>query len=375
IRKKMKFIIKKDDIIDVLSNVQGLTGRKSNLAITANILIKTSDSGITLIATDLETGFEGSYPATIESEGSVAINARKFYEIVRDFPTDEILVTEIENRWIEIGNKNIEYHLVGMNSEDFPEIPKIEECVFFDIDSEAFKKMIEKTLVIGVSEDKRSHILGVYFERINTETEKIVRMVSTDGSRLSKVDYVYDKDFYLPAGPGIIIPKKGLNEVGKFLDVAGTVQIGLKDNNFITKKDTETIIIRLLEGDFPQYKDIINKGDANIIKFDRQLFLKMIKRMSILFSENYKGAIFNFLKDKLIITSTNPDFGESKEDIKINYTGEPIEVAFNSRFFIDALNVIEDNTVVVNIFNEEKPCLLEGEEDKNFLSVIMPMRI
>ena len=188
----MKFTINKSDILNVLSSVQGLTGRKSNLAITATVLVRAAGAEVTIVATDLETGFEGVYPATVESEGTIAINARKFYEIVRDFPSDQIHINEVENRWIEIGNKNIEYHLVGMNPEDFPDIPKIEEVDFFDIKSEAFKKMIEKALVIGTSDDKRAHIVGVYFERINTDKETFVRMVSTDGSRLSKVDYIYD---------------------------------------------------------------------------------------------------------------------------------------------------------------------------------------
>ena len=111
----MKFTVKKNDIIDVLSNVQGLTGRKSNLAITGNILLSASKDGIVIAATDLETGFEGSYPASVESEGKIAINARKFFEIIREFPSDDILVSEIENRWIQIGNDTIEYHIVGMD--------------------------------------------------------------------------------------------------------------------------------------------------------------------------------------------------------------------------------------------------------------------
>lgn len=371
----MKLSIKKSDIIDALSNIQGLTGRKSNLAITANVLINVLGSEIKIMATDLETGFEGTYPAKVESEGSIAINARKFYEIVRDFPRDEIKISEIENRWIEIGNKNIEYHIVGMNPEDFPDIPKIEDIQFFNINTDVFKKMIEKSLVISATDDKRAHIIGIYFEKIIEEEQNIVRMVSTDGSRLSSVDTVLGKDFNISAGPGVIIPKKGLNEVVKFLDSVGIVKIGFKDNNFIVQKDTETIIIRLLEGEFPKYKDIITKNETNEISLNKQMFLMMLKRMSILSSENYKGVIFNFVKDKLIVSSTNPDIGESKEDIQIEYNGDPINVAFNPRYFIDNLNVIDDENVIINIINDEKPCLIEGEKDKNFISVVMPMRI
>jgi DNA polymerase-3 subunit beta len=200
-------------------------------------------------------------------------------------------------------------------------------------------------------------------------------MVSTDGNRLSKIDQFYEKDVNIPIEQGVIIPKKAMNEVIKFLDPVGMVQLGIKNNNFIIKKDTETIIIRLLEGDFPEYADIIKKGACHAICLDRNMFLMMLKRMSILSSENYKGVIFNFSEDKLFIRTTNPDIGESKEDMDIDFKGDSIEVAFNPKYFIDTLNVIDSEKVVINIIDEEKPCLIEGENDDTYISVNMPMRI
>ena len=372
----MKATINKNDILPVLSRIQGLAGRKTNLAITTSILIQTEESGISIAATDLETGFEGFYPAKIDAQGVIAINARKLYEIVRDFPSEDIYVNEIENHWIEIGNQTVEYHIVGLNPDDFPEIPKIEDVDFFEINSATFAKMIDKTSIItGASDDNRAHIVGIFAERIQQEKEKIFRLVSTDGSRLSKADCVFDKDFELPSGPDVLIPKKGLTEVAKFLDNEGSVKLGIKDNNFIVKKERETLIIRLLEGDFPQYGDIVVKTDGHDIPLDRQLFLMMLKRMSILSSDEYKGVIFHFNTDKLLINSTNPDIGESKEDMDISYKGDPVEVMYNPKFFLDTLGVIEDDNIILNIVDEEKPCKIEGENDKSFLSVIMPMRI
>jgi DNA polymerase-3 subunit beta len=372
----MKATINKNDILPVLAKIQGLAGRKTNLAITTNVLIQTTESGISITATDLETGFEGLYPANVDTQGVIAINARKLYEIVRDFPSDDIYVNEVENHWIEIGNRNVEYHIVGLNPDDFPEVPKIEGVDFFEIDSATFHKMIEKTVIIsGASDDSRAHIIGIYAERVESDDHKIFRMVSTDGSRLSKVDFLFEKDFDLPPGDNVLIPKKGLVEVAKFLDSEGPVKIGIKANNFIVKKETETLIIRLLEGDFPQYSDIIIKNEGHDIVLDRQLFLMMLKRMSILSSDEYKGVIFHFTEDKLVINSTNPDIGESKEDMDLAYKGEPVEVMYNPRFFIDTLGVLDEDNIVLNIVDNQKPCKLEGENDKSYLSVIMPMRI
>jgi DNA polymerase-3 subunit beta len=372
----MKAIFKKGDLLPVLSKVQGLTGRRTNLAITTHILVKTDKKGLSISATDLETGFEGFYPAEVEKEGIIAINARKFYEIVKDFPSEDIFLNEVENHWIEIGNQKVEYHIVGLNPDDFPEIPKIEAIEFFEIESVSLVKMIERSVVVsGATDDKRAHIIGVYAERIEEKKNKIFRFVSTDGSRLSKVDTLFNNDANLPPGDSVMIPKKGLIEVGKFLDAEGSVKIGFKENNFIIQKDSEILIILLLEGDFPEYGDIIVKKGGHSIPFDRQLFLMMLKRMSILSSEDYKGVIFNFEKNKLLVTSTNPDIGESKEDMDIEYSGDSISVMFNPKFFMETLNVIDDDNVILNIIDEEKPCLIEGEKDKTYLSVIMPMRI
>ncbi|NNK86058.1 MAG: DNA polymerase III subunit beta [Desulfobacterales bacterium] len=372
----MKATINKNDILPVLARIQGLAGRKTNLAITTNVLIQTTESGISISATDLETGFEGFYPANVDTQGVIAINARKLYEIVRDFPSEDIYVNEVENHWIEIGNQNVEYHIVGLNPDDFPEIPKIERIDFFEIDSTAFHKMIEKTVIIsGASDDNRAHIIGIYAERMQEDNQNLFRMVSTDGSRLSKADFLFDKNVDLPSGNSVLIPKKGLVEVVKFLDSEGPVKIGIKDNNFIVKKEKETLIIRLLEGDFPEYADIVSKKEGHDILLDRQLFLMMLKRMSILSSDEYKGVIFKFREDKLVINSTNPDIGESKEDMDLGYKGDPIEVMYNPKFFIDTLGVLDEENIVLNIVDDQKPCKIEGENNKSYLSVIMPMRI
>lgn len=372
----MKLTVQKADILPVLSRIQGIAGRKTNLAITTNLLIRTSDTGVSISATDLETGFEGYYPAVVEAKGSVAINARKLFEIVRDFPSDEIVLRELDNHWVEIGNTTVEYHIVGMNPDDFPEIPRIETDDFVEIESVVLAGMIAKSVIISAAaDDRRAHIIGVYAEWVDDKAGQLFRMVSTDGSRLSKTDSIFEKSMKPPQASGVLIPKKSLTEVGKFLETEGRVRIGFKENNFIVKKDNETIIIRLLEGEFPKYTDIIVKPSGHTVILDRQLFLMMLKRMSILSSDEYKGVIFNFDANKLTVSSTNPEIGESKEDMPIEFKGKKITAMFNPRFFIDTLNVIDDEKVKLNIASEDRPCLISSAKDDSYLSVIMPMRI
>ncbi|MBW2180884.1 MAG: hypothetical protein JRG81_11030, partial [Deltaproteobacteria bacterium] len=222
-------------------------------------------------------------------------------------------------------------NIVGMATYDFPDLPLIENIDSFKMDALEFNNMIEKTsIILGASDDKRSHITGTYFETLKDENK--IRMVSTDGSRLSLADYSFEEDSVFKEDKNFILPKKGLLEISKFLD-------------------------------------------KEVAKLNKENFLMMLKRMSILASENYRGVVFNFNKDKIIINSTNPDIGESKEDMDIEYNGSKVAAAFNPRYFIDTLNVINEENIIISLFNEEKPCFIEGEENKNFLSVIMPMRI
>lgn len=372
----MKFTINKKDIVDIMAKVQGLTGRRSSLAITECVRIQVADNHAHLVATDLESCYAGTFPALVEAPGTIAISGRKFFEIVREFPTADIVVEESENRWISISNKKVQYHLMGMDPDDFPPTPTFESVDLLEIPADALKTMIEKSIMIsGIGEDKKPHINGVLFESLTDAVPHQIRMVSTDGSRLCKYDLTYDGEKKLPAGTNILIPKKGLHEATKFLSAAGTVQIGIQDSYFIIQEPAETLAIRLLEGMFPPYHEVVLREEGYLIEVEKAIFHDMLKRMSILCTDKYRAAIFTFDSDVLLINATNPDIGESKEDMSIAYNGPKMEAAFNPRFFIEALNGVDDKKVVLNILNDEKPCLLVGTEDKSYLSAIMPMRV
>jgi DNA polymerase-3 subunit beta len=374
----MKFTIKKHTLRDIMSKVQGLTSRKTNLAITQNVLIKAEGSGVTIMATDLETGFTGEYPAEIESEGIIAVNSKKLHEIVREFPVDYIHVEEKENRRIDITDQKVEYHIWGMNPEDFPESPIMDEFPTITVDMATFRKMIERTnIVAAASDENRAHILGTCFSKIQTEAgENLFRLASTDSNRLSLVDTTYENELTIADEKGVLVPKKSLHEVAKFIDGEGTVQIGLTPKMLLVKKENETLIARIIEGDFPFYGHVMeNREGEQHLKIERNPFLNKLKRMSILTAESYNGVIFKFDEGKLEILASNPELGESREDIGIDYVGDTLEIAFNPRYFIDTLNVIQDEIVFLDIVDSNKPCFVKGAEDQGFLSIIMPMQI
>lgn len=370
----MKFTIKKSDVVDVLARIQGLTGRRSSLAITECVHIAADDGRIVISATDLETGYEGRFPAQVQQAGAIAVSARKFFEVLREFPSPEIVIDESEHHLINIGKQKVQFHLLSMNQDDFPPPPELDEVDLTEVPSAAFKKMIDKSVLIsGVGEDKKPHINGVWLEFGPASAPQHIRMVSTDGSRLSSCDQPCTAGFAKVGG--VLIPKKGLHESSKFLDSGGSVHIGLSGNYFIIKSPVETIHIRLLEGQFPKYEEIVFRTEGFPFTIQKDPLYDMLKRMSILCTDNYRAAIFRFDSGQLVINATNPDIGESKEDMAIDYSGEVVETAFNPKFFLDALNCVDDDKLVINMLSENKPCIIQGAEDKSYLGAIMPMRV
>jgi DNA polymerase-3 subunit beta len=236
--------------------------------------------------------------------------------------------------------------------------------------------MIEKTVAISTAGDeKRAHLIGVNFEIVDDGGQGIVRMVSTDIKRLAKADYASEKAPEAGARGVVIIPKKGLNEVNKFLGQEEAVQIGVKKNHFIVRKENEVIIINLLDGEFPAYEELLKVDDSYDVVFPREPLLMMLKRMAIVTSDEYKAVIFNYTENRLQVRAVNPNVGESKESIDISYDREPQEIAFNPRYFIEAINFIEDEKVVLNLIDGGHPCKVRGAEDQNYLNIIMPMKI
>ncbi len=370
----MKFSTDRKTLTKALSQIQGLTDRKTDFPITSDVLISASGSEITITANNLETVFQGKYKAEVESEGIISINSRKLYEITKEYPYSEIFVNEIENRWVEIGQDNVQYHLVTSDYKNFIEIPKIKDVSFIDITSSFLKKMVNISSIMNFSnEEKRIYVLGVLLEKMNMDDENYLRIVSTDSKRMICIDVEYQGEFTNNDG-NIIIPKKSMVELSGFKS-EGNIKIGINSDYLIVKKENEIIMVKLFSGEFPDYRYIISTDNKTQIEIDKNIFLSMMKRMSILISEDYKGAVFSFKHNNLIVTLTNPEIGESKEEMQINYEGDFVEMAFNPKYFIDALKLIKSDTIIMYIKDNRNPCVIKGIDDDKFICAVMPIFI
>ena len=229
----MEFTTEKDDFLQGLTKVQGITGRKTNIPITSNVLISAREPNVSILATDLEIAFQGTYKADVLTQGSTAVPSRKLYEIIRDFPSNIVRIKELENKWIQIADKKVEYDIVGMVTDEFPGLPNVEGVELFEIDAGVLKNMIEKTIYAVLADEGRAHLAGVFFETIIQGDVKKLRMVSTDGHRLSRIDQSMETGEAFVLKEGVIVPKSGVVEVLKLLEGAKKIQIGFKDKNLI----------------------------------------------------------------------------------------------------------------------------------------------
>lgn len=369
----MKFKISKSEFQKNLSLVQGIVEKRNTMPILENVLIKAEENILEIMATDLEIGIKLSFNSSVEQEGSITFSAKKLFEIIRELPEKDISFEDTNNNWIKIFCDNIVFNLAGISSEEFPSFPSFENVNFLEIEEKLLKNMIEKTIFSASTEESRFNLNGVFIELIDEEKNKF-RMVSTDGHRLSMIDRKLSTS--VPFDKSIIVPRKGLQEIKKILeDSEKIVHFGVIENNCIFKKNNIIVFIRLIDGEFPDYNEVIPTQNKNIININKEKFSEGLRRISLISSDKYKGILFDFKENLLRLSSSNPEIGDAEELLEAKYQGDPITIGFNARYFLDILNVIDTDEVNIELADSESPAILRIENDPDFLTVVMPMKI
>lgn len=370
----MKIKIARREFLKGLSLVQGIVERKTTMPILANVLLTASGKNVSITATDLEVGVNCVYPATVEEEGRVTLHARNFYDIMRELPDDNANISVGSNNWLEITSGKSRYKIVGLSAEDFPNIPSKGEGDVWKMSADVLQQMFDKTAFAMSADETRFNLNGVYIDPAKGEGKKLLRMVATDGHRLS----IMERDAGSKCGikNGIIVPRKGVAEIKKLLDGAGgQIDMWCDSKHLIVYRDNVTTVARLIEGQFPPYEQVVPKQLKRVVSVSREGLLGALRRVSVLSSERSSGARFSVSSKNLDITTSNPDVGEAHDEVEAEYRGEAFEVGFNTRYFIDALSCIDDEKAVLEMGDETSPCVLRSETDKGFTHVIMPMRL
>jgi DNA polymerase III subunit beta len=371
----MELTIQKQSLFDGLQLVQGIIEKRSSMPILSNVLIETEEEGIHLIATDLQVGIRLKCPATIINGGGISILARKFFEIIREFPDEEIYIKLKENNKLFISCQGSQFTISGLPAIDYPPLPEIDLQQTLTLDGSLLRDMIQKTIISVSLDEGRYNLSGIYFEYIKNEEKNILRMVSTDGHRLTLMDKEIEPLGEGVFSKGVLLPRKAVTEILKILEKPGPVQIGFKDTFGVFKKEEILMIMRLLESNFPDYNLVLPKKKEKVVTIPKNNLMDTMKRMGVLSTDKYKGVKFSLTKGNLEILSVNPEIGEAKESIPLEYKGSNLAVGFNARFFIDALQVMDSEKIILEFNESVSPALLSGEKEPGFLALIMPMKL
>ncbi len=366
----MKLKTKAEDFANKLGLVQGISERRATMPVLSHILLNVKGNKIEISATDLETTMNTWCDAQIQEEGSLAVPARKLYEIIKELPDEEIEIEELPNYWVEIRTSSAEFKIAGLPSEDFPQIPELHSDNLFSVQSSIIEDMISKTIFAVSPDELRRNLAGIFVEDSEDDT---LRLVATDGHRLSLVEKKIESG--VKFDKGFVVPKKGVAELRKVLKLSENIRIGVGENFFMAEGEEIVLIARLIDAEFPDYKQVTPDTTKVTININRTELLSALKRVSILSSEKTHSIKIMLNSDGVTLISVSPEVGEAKEVVPLEYSGEPIELGFNARYLMDVLEAITGDVVQVGLIDELSPTTIRPEGDEVYLSVIMPMRV
>lgn len=368
----MKFTIHRDPLFEALQKTQSVVEKRNTVQILGNVLLTISGSQLSVSATDLEVGLKISLPIEGSQDGKVTLSAKNLLDIVKELPSKNLTFTKKDNQWVEITTGKSRFSIVSLPADEFPALPQFDEKTYVDTRVEALNEMITRTSFAVATDPTRYHLNGVFFEPMDTG---LMRMTATDGHRLSFVD---QEVFLTPPEMkrGMIIPRKGLGELKKLLDDASsTIGLAFERGYLFAKLDSTYLFVRLIEGEYPDYRQVIPKSTERKVLIPREDFNSALKRVSLLANEKSRGVKLSMQAGLLTIFSSNPELGEAREEIDVEFTGDAVEIGFNARYLLESLAVMGGEKIEFLFKDRLSPGILRESDKSSHTYVIMPMRI
>jgi DNA polymerase-3 subunit beta len=372
----MEFDIKRDVFLGAIQKTLGIVEKKTTMPILSNILIRTEQNRIKVMATDREIGLVADYEAQILNEGDITLSAKKLHEMVREIQGETIHVTKNDRNVVSLICNKAVYKIPGLPAEEYPVVAYSEEISIYKIKTALIREMIRKTAFAISTDEMRKNLNGVFLETELLGENVGVRMVATDGHRLSlmKIDTGV-KDFLL-LEKGVIIPRKGLAEIRRMMeDTPGEVSIGVSQGMLVIKTDHILLKVSLIDGEYPDYKRVIPSERGILMEVGKDKFLHALRRMSVISSERYNGVIITLANNKIVLNSNNPDVGEANDEIEVDYQGEERSVGYNVTYLVDAVEVIDEEKVELEIGAGMKPAVVRAVGNENYFCIVMPLKL
>ncbi len=366
----MKLTIDREELLRGLGRIQAVVERRGALPILSNVLIDARTDGIAMSATDLEVGVVSEHPAQVEQTGAITLGARKLHDLVRELEDPEVLLrTEDSARvGIECGASRIQ--LLSISPEEYPTLPSVEGVDFVQIEASLLGEMIDATLYAASNDEARYNLNGVFMELADG---KLV-LVATNGHRLAKIERT-------PPVPipflekGITVPRKGVAEIRKLCDeTEGTVEVGLGEGFLLVRTAALVLSCRLIDGDFPDYRQVIPSGHQIRIMVERERLIHAVRRLAIVAHERSGGFQLVLEDGSLQLSASNPDLGEAREEIPVEYSGDRFETGFNARYMLDTLASVVAKEIAIELSDDLSAAKLRPADDPDQVAIIMPMR-
>ncbi len=373
-----RFNISREDLLRAVSAQQNITSKKGTLAILSNVLMEVRPDHIVLTGTDLEIGLKQSVPAEVLETGALTLPAKKLFELARESGSPVVSFQEMDNNWVEITAGPSVYKLAGMVADEFPQFPVYDEEAMVQMDSAIMADLVDKT-IFSIAQDKENMftLTAALLQKVTENEQTHLKLVTSDGHRLTIMSREVDGDVdNLRLKPVTLIPRRGVQEIRKFCENKLSFFFGIEEKQAVLKDEDSLLIIRLMEGDFPDFQVLLGSlSKNNTIYIDRLRFLESLKRINLFTEDMFHAIKMDIGENQIVLSSQNADFGSAKDEFQVEYDGKPMSLGFNCRYFIESLQVMEGDRIAASINNQESPCMITSEEDKGFLSVIMPMKL
>jgi DNA polymerase-3 subunit beta len=366
----VKVKIEKEDLSKATQTIQNVVSLKNILPILTNILIEAEGKNVKLTATDLEMAICYTIPAEVYQSGAITVPAKKFSEMVKELPSAPTTLSTLKNNTMSINSENTFFKLLGLPKDDFPKIPQITESDKLEIEQQTLKDMLAMT-VFATSHDEVRYILNGMLFVVKNQT---LRLVATDGRRLAMIERQVQttKDLH----KHVIIPNKAVGELNRILQDEGNAKMVFTENQVMFRTDDVVLITRVIEGEYPNYEQVIPKEAANKIKVNTTRFLMGTRRAALMTHQDSQSIRIDLLKDKMIISKNSPDLGEVKDQVEVVYAGKEMSVGFNPHYLADALKNISQEEVNFEIEGPDKAGVIrtQGPADK-YIYLVLPMQL
>jgi DNA polymerase-3 subunit beta len=379
----MNFTVDRDQFEGNLARIQGVAERRHTMPILSHTLLSvgpkagpTGSPGLTLVASDLEIVVRCSQSLDVVEPGSIALPARKLFDIAKVLPKGPVTVAGREGNYVEISAGRGHFRLAGLGSEEFPEMPERPKGNPVPVDSETFRKLVDRVSAFATGDETRYNLSGILLERQEEEGRTILRMVATDGHRLAIADEEVPNLGDLLGEKRVLVPRKGLNEIRKLSDGGpGSLELSATEKFLFAGKGDTEVWVRLLDAEFPDYRQVVPKENQIVASVPRKTFLDVLKRVSVMAPDKVNSVRLSFSGKQLEVSTTTPDIGEARDLLPIEFEGATIKVGFNGRYLQDALGGISEDTVRMELKDEVSQVIVRPATDRNYLAIIMPMRI